>query len=395
MKNNTKIFLLALICFFLGSSEFIIVGVLDKIALSTHISITQAGQLLSVFAITASIGTPVIMYFIGAYNQRRNLSLALLVIMLASFLMAVAPTYPLLLLARILMALGVGVFNVICFIVAAKLADPEKRSQAIATVTVGFNAALIIGLPIGRVITGLWGWRTIFYGAAFFCLVAFGLVVKYIPPFEGDKPLPLTRQFRILNNSRIIINLMVSFFWITGYSLLYSYITPFIQTEIHTSEKQLSFILLFFGISTLAGNKVGGYLGDKIGSSKTIVISLVVHVLSLICLSLFKGLYFPTIIFLIIWAVAAWIPGPLFRFSIIDLCPETPSVILSLYNSIIQLGLAVGPFLGGMEVHFFSVKSLSWTAASVVFVSLCLILLLSISGNSRSFSKIDSIENLS
>ena len=391
MKNNIKILLLALICFFLGSSEFIIVGVLDKIALSSHISITQAGQLLSVFAITASIGTPVIMYFIGAHNQRRNLTLALLVIMAASFLMAVAPTYPLLLLARILMALGVGVFNVICFIVAVKLADPEKRSQAIATVTIGFNAALIVGLPIGRVITGLWGWRTIFYGAAFFCLVAFGLVLKYIPPFEGDKPLPLTRQLRILNNPRIIINLMISFFWITGYSLLYSYITPFIQTEMHTSEKQLSFILLFFGISTLAGNKLGGYLGDRIGVSGTILISMVSHVLALLLLSLSKGAYYPTIFFLIIWAVAAWIPGPLFRFSMIDLSPEAPSVILSVYNSIIQLGLAAGPFLGGLEVHFFSVRVLSWTAAAVVGVSLSLILFLTFFINGRSLSNIDSL----
>ena len=142
MKTDNKIILLALICFVLGSTEFIIVGVLDKIAETIHISIPQAGGLISIFAVTAALGTPVAMYYLGRYNKRTVMALALVLIFCASLLMAAAPGYSFLLAARMIMALGVGIFNVICFIVASQLAGPDRKGRAIATVTIGFNAAL-------------------------------------------------------------------------------------------------------------------------------------------------------------------------------------------------------------------------------------------------------------
>lgn len=169
MKNNWMIFFLALICFVLGTSEYVIVGVLDQIASSTNISIAQAGQLISIFAITASIGTPISIYFLSSFSQRTIIKLSFLLIITSCFLMTIAPNYPLLLFSRIIMALGVGVFNVLCFIVASNLALPNKKGRAISTVTLGYNAALIVGLPIGRVITAMFGWKAIFFVYNTFC----------------------------------------------------------------------------------------------------------------------------------------------------------------------------------------------------------------------------------
>jgi DHA1 family putative efflux transporter-like MFS transporter len=378
MSNNIKIVLLATICFVLGTSEFVIVGVLDKIASSSDITIAQAGQLITVFAITVAVGTPIIMSFISRSNQKKTLIMALSLVVVSCVMMTVFSNYYLLLLSRMVMAMGVGVFNVLCFIVATKLAKPERRGRAVATITLGFNAALIIGLPIGRVITSMLGWKAIFVFTATLSFLSVFAILRFIPSFNGESPVPFRGQLNLLKKQTIILSLLTSLFWILGYSLLYTYITPYLQHTISINDNSLSTVFLVFGFATLAGNKTGGFLGDRIGVSKTIVASLAVNVITLITLSAFVGHSFFVIPLLVLWGLAAWTPGPLFRFSIIELAPTSPSVILSVYNSIIQFGMATGAALGGFEIEHIPTIMLSWTAAGLVLISLLFAILFSI-----------------
>ncbi|WP_296705052.1 MFS transporter [Algoriphagus sp.] len=373
MNNNLKIYLLTFICFIAGTSEFVIVGVLDKIAESIQISVSAAGQLISVFAITAAIGTPIAIYKMRALDQRKVLIIALATFSVGSFMMVIAPNYYLLLAARVIMALGMGVFNVMCFIVAAKLAPPNKRASAIATVTVGYNAALIVGLPIGRIVTNAYGWQAIFWGTSISAVVFIFILAKYIPAFSPDGAVSFRKQLSLLKKSNILLSLGMSFFWILGYAILYSYITPYLNENSLIKEEMLSLAFLAFGIATLIGNKSGGVLGDKFGVSKTILVSMFCNLILLISLSLFIGNSgYLTISILMLWAISAWLPGPLFRFSIMSLSDESPGVILSLYNSIIQFGFALGAGLGGLEIDKFATIYLGWSAAGLVFISLIL-----------------------
>ncbi|MEO7445252.1 MAG: MFS transporter, partial [Ferruginibacter sp.] len=351
MKDSWKIILLALICFVIGTSEFVIVGVLDRIALSANISIAHAGQLISVFALTVSIGTPVAIYFTAGMNQRKLMMISLTLLTLSCVMMIVFSTYPLYLFSRVIMALGVGVFNVLCFIVATKLAPVGKKGSAIATVTLGFNAALILGLPVGRMVTGIFGWKAIFVFTAVLSLLAVFMVLKFIPAFEGEKPMKFKRQLRLMKNKSIMLSLLMSFFWISGYGVLYAYITPYLQHETGMGDRMLSITFLVFGIATLVGNKTGGYLGDKIGIPKTILIAMTINAFTLFLISALPSSINETFLLLVIWGFAAWLPGPLLRYSIISLAPESQGVILSLYNSILQLGLAVGAGLGGIIIE--------------------------------------------
>ncbi|WP_346857010.1 MFS transporter [uncultured Draconibacterium sp.] len=375
MKNSWKIILLAIICFVLGTSEFVIVGVLDKIALSANITIAQAGQLISVFAITAAIGTPIAIYFLRKLNQQKIFMLALAVIMLASLIMFLTVNYHLLLAARIIMALGVGVFNVYCFIAATGLAPENKRTSAVATVTIGYNAALIVGLPVGRMVTAVWGWQSIFAFTAVFCLTAIPVMYKYIPAVHTKSETSFTKEFTVIFKPKILLNLLVTFFWISGYAMLYSYITPFLKNTSSMNENLLSVALFAFGIATLIGNKSGGFLGDRIGNSKTVLYSMFFHVGSLILLSLVSGAVYLTVFVLMLWAISAWAAGPILRFNVLDLSPEAPQLILSLYNSIIQFGFAVGAALGGVEFENMPAIMLSWTAAAFVGIALFFTLL--------------------
>ncbi|SFT47486.1 MFS transporter, DHA1 family, putative efflux transporter [Lishizhenia tianjinensis] len=375
MNNTLKIYLLTLICFVAGTSEFVIVGVLDKIAGDIGISVSMAGQLITVFAITAALGTPVAIYRMRKMNQKHVLIIALLTFTLGSLLMTLSKNFNLLLLARVIMALGMGVFNVLCFIVASELAPEHKKAGAVATVTVGYNAALIVGLPVGRIITEHFGWQSIFIGTSILSLAFIALLAKHLPSFPATTVLPLKDQIRVFKRPIIVLSLAMSFFWILGYSSLYSYITPFLKETSLIKESTFSLAFLAFGVSTLIGNKSGGYFGDRFGIPNTIATSMFIHLIILLTLSLCIGTHpYLTIILLMAWAMAAWLPGPLFRFSIMNLSHEAKSVILSIYNSIIQFGFAVGAALGGLEIDTIGTGYLSWTAAGIVGISFLLTL---------------------
>lgn len=369
MNNQWKIYLLTIVCFFTGTSEFVIVGVLDEVSKSANITISEAGQLTSVFAITSAIGTPISIFYLRALNQRKIIILALLLIMIGSVLLSIAPNYLVMIISRVVMALGVGLFNVQSFLVATKLVLPEKRASAIGTVTIGFNAALILGLPMGRIITSLLGWKAIFWILAIFCFASMALVYRFIPAFEVDKPTPFKKQLSAIKNSKIVLSMGISFFWILGYATYYTFITPYLRQVSLLNEQLLSPTLLAFGIATLIGNKLGGYLGDKFGIPQVILICMLLNAISILTLSIIKEAPLLIIPTLMTWALAAWAPGPLLRYNVISLTVEEPGVILSLYNSLIQVGVAVGAGLGGVVINHLPIISLSYTAATLVFIS--------------------------
>lgn len=369
MKNTLKIYLLALICFIISASEFVIVGVLDKIAASAHISISEAGQLITVFAIAGAIGTPIAVMVMANIDRRKVLMISLSLVVLGSGMILVAPNYALLLVSRIVLAIGAGVFNVTCFTVVAKLAVPERQAGAIATLTTGFNAALIIGLPMGRVVTAAFGWKAIFWGTGILSLLSIFMVAFVIPVTGGEKPVPLGKQLALLKEAKILLTFAITFFWITGYAVLYSYIIPFLKVVAPMSENMMSVVLFAFGISTLVGNKFGGFLGDRIGVARSIVGSMVVHVIVLVLISSIVGSTFVTSALLILWAIAAWTPAAIQQYNIISLAPEASGVMLSLNSSILQFAFAAGAGIGGIAVESSSVFSLSWTGAILVAIT--------------------------
>ncbi|MDK2830456.1 MAG: transporter, family, putative efflux transporter [Methanolobus sp.] len=384
MNNTWKIYMLALICFLISTSEFVIIGILDRIAESAHVSLSAAGQLITVFAIASAIGTPIVVMAMGKMDWRKVLMISLSLVALGSFMVIVSSNFALLLVSRIILAIGTGVFVVTSLAVAAKLATPERQAGAIATLTTGFSAALIIGLPIGRVVTAAYDWTAIFWGTGIFSLLAILMVALTIPVMKGDDAVPLSKQIALLKNSKIMIALAITFFWIAGYAVLYSYITPFLMDVAPMSERILSIALFAFGLATLVGTKLGGFLADRLGISRSLVGSLGVHVIALTLLSIVAGSTLFTIPLLMLWAVSAWTTGPIQQFNILSLAPESSGIMLSLNNSILQFGFAAGAGIGGVAVGNLSMLSLSWTGAALVTIA---VLIAAVPYMNRSFSK--------
>jgi MFS transporter, DHA1 family, putative efflux transporter len=372
VNNSWKIYMLTLISFVVGTSQFVIVGTLDKVAASVDVSVATAGQLITVFALGNAIGTPLVMVATSKMDQRKQLLLALAIILLGIIGVIALPGFGLLMASRVLLGIGTGIFVVTAYGIAAKLAAPGRQGGAMANVAMGYSSSLVFGVPLGRMIASSYDWKVIFWGIGLFSLLAIFAVARTIPVMESEAAVSLSKRLALLKNPRVALTLGVTFFVFISYSMLNTYITPFLTAVMPTMKEKLSMILLAMGIASLIGSKVGGLLADRIGIVRTLVGSMAVHIISLVLLSTVSGFEWVmvTLPLLMIWEIAAWTFGPTQNFNLISLTPEASSIVLSLNSSFVQLGFAAGAGIGGIVAGRSSILEISWVGATSVVIAL-------------------------
>jgi MFS transporter, DHA1 family, putative efflux transporter len=368
MSNNGKIYILAMISFLVGTSQYIITGILDKMADALSISIEAAGQLITVYSLAYAIGTPILMALLAKMERRRLLIYSLSFFILGNILSVIMPGYGLFMIARIIMALSTGVAVVTVLSLAAKIAPADKKASSIATVVMGFTTSLIIGVPIGRFITSAYGWKFVFLGVALLVFIAIFIILNSIPRIMGDEPIPLTKQIVMLKKPKITLGLSITFFLMAGYGVVFTYLSPYLINTVGMSDHLLSIALLALGIASLFGSKFGGFSADRWGIVTTLKRGLVLNIISMILLSFASSSLIAVFMILIIWSFAGWSSGATQQYNLATIHPESSDVLLGLNQSMMQLGFAVGAGLGGLVVGQLSVSSITWFGAlGVVF----------------------------
>ncbi|RXZ82071.1 MFS transporter [Paenibacillaceae bacterium] len=369
MSNAWKIYMLAIISFLVGTSEFIIAGILDKVAADVGVSLSAAGQLITVFSLAYAFGTPILMAVTARMERRRLLIYALGVFAVGNLIAVALPGFTFLIASRIVLALSTGVFVVTALTVAAKLAAPGKQGSAIATLVMGFSTSLIIGVPLGRVAASAYDWKLTFGVIGLLGLLAIFIILVTIPKSDGEEPVPIRKQLALFKQPKITIALAVTFMWIGGYSIVYTYISPYLLTVTKLSEQGVSIGLFAFGIASLFGSKFGGFSTDKWGAPRTLVIGMLFHTVALVLLSIAGHSPFIVFPLLMLWAFTAWSSGPTQQYHLMTLAPEASGIMLSLNSSVLQLGMAAGAGLGGVVVQQVSLTSISWIGAAGVILA--------------------------
>nr|AXJ99404.1 hypothetical protein PB24_3318 [Paenibacillus brasilensis] len=377
MQSTWKVYILAIVSFLVGTSEYIISGILDQIAITMGITVSAAGQLITVFSLAYAIGTPILMAITAKWDRRKLLLYSLGLFAVANVLSFVLPGFGMFIAARILMALGAGMVVVTALSIAAKIAPAGKQASSIATVTMGFTASLIIGIPVGRMISSAYGWKTVFLGIALTGIVALIVIAMTIPRLKGDQPVPLLQQFALLKKPEVALGLAITFFWLGGYSLVYTYISPYLLNVSGVGEDMLSSVLLAFGIASLIGSKIGGYSADRKGVSFTLFGGMMLHVISLLLLPFAAHSLSAVFALLILWSFAAWTTGPTQQYNLVTLVPESSGVMLSLNQSTMQLAMAAGAGIGGVVIGQISLVSITWFGAAGVAIAIVAVYLLS------------------
>jgi DHA1 family putative efflux transporter-like MFS transporter len=385
MNNTWKIYMLTLISFLVGTSQFVIAGILDKVAGSVGVSVSVAGQLITVFALTTAIGTPIFMVATAKIDRSKQLLLALAIILMGVISTLALPGFSFLMVSRAILGVGSGVFVVTAYSVAAKLAPPGRQAGAMSNISLGFSSSLVLGVPIGRVIASTYDWKVIFWGIGFFTLLGIFAIARVIPSMEGETPIPLGKQLALIKNPKVAFALGVTLFVFIGYSVVNTYIPPFLTSAISISGGGVSIILFALGIASMFGSKLGGFLADRIGTTRTLVVSMLVQALSLALVSAVSSSAVTVISLLMLWAIAAWTFGPTQNFNLLSIAPEASGIILSLNSTFVQLGFAAGAGIGGIAMGGSSILVICWIGAAAVAVAL--FVTVASLGLTRTFSK--------
>ncbi|WP_342772418.1 MFS transporter [Brevibacillus fluminis] len=346
--NRLFIYLLTTGVFLTATSELIIAGILTAIADDLHISLGAAGQLITSYSLAFAIGTPIVVTLTSRIGQKRVLTGALIVFIAGSLVAFASAHYWLLLLSRLILGVSSGVFLVVTFSSVAKLVPTEKTGSAIGTVILGFSSAMIVGVPIGIAITASFSWQTIFLLLALFSLLILFTLIRYLPDIEGDAPVSFRQQIRLLGNPIIIGGLFLTFFRETGTSIMYTYLTPFLQTILHLKTAEIGMTILALGVFGVIGSRLGGSLVDKWGASRLIFAGLAVHAASVSLLPAFTASVAIDLALIAVMVFAMFATAPAIQTFYIQLAPQSANLLLGINTSVVHVGLAVGAGMGGL-----------------------------------------------
>lgn len=369
---SSRTMLLAAGAFAVGTSAYVVAGVLPEISAELGVSISAAGQLSTAFALAYAVGAPVVATLSGRWDRRTLLVAALLAAAIGNLMTALAPTYPLLFAGRIVAALGAAAYTPAATMVATSFFPPEQRGRAVAIVFGGLTAALALGVPAGTILGGPLGFRGVFaLVAAAGLLAALGVRVL-VPSVAAPPPIGLRERFAVAADRRLQIALGVTVLGVLSVMSVYTYVVPLLGAYTGVTGPAVSVLLLVYGVGALVGNTLGGRATDRFGPRPTMVVVFAGIVVSLATLPLTLPTIPGAVIALALWSVMTWAFNPPFQAMILDGAGEQGALALSLNASAIYLGAGLSGVVGGVVVTGFGVAVLPLVGAALAVVSAAL-----------------------
>jgi predicted MFS family arabinose efflux permease len=371
---------LAVAAFAIGTEAFVIAGLLPVIAADLQISLAATGQLVTAYALTYAIGSPILAVTFNNLDRRTVLTFALCCFIAGNVLAVLAGSFATLLASRMLMAVGAGLCMPTALAVAVAIAAPERRGRAIALVTSGLTIATVLGVPFGTWIGNQYGWRSTFIMVAGLGAVALAGLLFGLPRGLPRTTATLSQRLVLARRPAVLHALLITAFWAIGGLTVFTYLAVPLR-ELGLSPTEISFALLIFGIAAAIGNMLGGTLADRIGPVPTATLGLVTMVIALtlqsVALKFLPPEYarpvFLSLIFF--WGLGGWTFYPGQAANLVQIEPEAPMIALSLNASALYFGFAVGGALGGVVLTALTPGDLGWVGGSSVAAALALLLL--------------------
>jgi MFS transporter, DHA1 family, inner membrane transport protein len=371
---HTPLMALAIAAFGIGTSEFIIMGLLPNLSDDFHVSIPKAGVLVTGYALSVTIGAPIVAIATAKLERKVALLLLMGVFTLGNLACAVAPTYNLLFAARVLTALCHGAFFGIGSVVAANLVPRNQRAQAIALMFSGLTLANVLGVPAGTALGQAYGWR-----AAFWAIVPIGFLaaaaVFVLVPSQPASSSELLHEFRVLRKPQVLLVLAMSVLTSASLFCVFTYIAPMLEAVTLVSPHTVTLTLLLFGVGITVGNLLGGTLSDwrpmafLIGALLTLIVSLLV-------LSYAEPHVLPAIVMVLLWGAIQFAAGAPLQSRIVDHAAAAPNLASTLNQGAFNFGNATGASLGGMMLTAgYTYRQLPLASAIVTLITLALALI--------------------
>lgn len=365
---------LTLSAFAIGTTEFVIVGLIPTIAADLNVSLPSAGLLVSLYALGVAIGAPLLTALTGRWPRKTVLLSLMLVFILGNLLAWLAPGYATLIAARILTGLAHGVFFSIGSTIATGLVSKDKEASAIALMFTGLTVALVTGVPLGTWIGQGFGWRATFLIVAILGFIALLGSVLLVPAnLKQSVPAKISQQLQVLTQPRLLLVYAMTAVGYGGTFVVFTYLAPILQQVSGFQAGAISLIMLVYGVSVAVGNIWGGKLADKKGPIKALSIIFAALAVVLLIFTFTAGSQIGALLTVLIWGAFAFGNVPALQVYVVQLAqkhtPHAVDVASGLNIAAFNLGIAMGSIIGGCVVTNMRLIDTSWIGALIVVLA--------------------------
>jgi DHA1 family inner membrane transport protein len=365
---------LALSAFAIGTTEFVIMGLLPEVARDLQVSIPSAGWLISGYALGVAIGAPIMALLTAKLPRKKTLLLLMVIFIFGNIMCALSYSYDFLMLARIITALCHGAFFGIGAVVAANLVAPNRRASAVALMFTGLTLANVLGVPLGTALGQALGWRSTFWAVTVIGVLSLLALYSKLPTVKDEQPTDLKKELTALRGGGIWLSLLMTVAFAASMFALFTYIAPLLTEVTGVSSHGVSWTLLLMGVGLTLGNILGGRLADW-----RLPLTLTCTFLVIAC---FAALFswtshsmVPAEIILFLWAAAAFAAVPALQINVVTYGKKAPNLVSTLNIAAFNVGNAIGAWVGGVVIaQGLGLTSVPLAAAGIALLGLVLCL---------------------
>ncbi|TCC97388.1 MFS transporter [Pedobacter psychroterrae] len=334
----------------IGITEFVMMGLLPDIAKDLHISIPQAGHLISAYALGVVIGAPLLIVIAGSYPPKKILIVLMMMFTGFNALSAFAPDYSTMFIARLLAGLPHGAFFGVGSVVASRLADKGKEAQSVSLMFAGLTVANILGVPLGTYIGHNFSWRYTFVIIVIVGLITLLSLKYWMPAMPATKNRDLGKElnfFKLPESWLIILMIAIG---TGGLFSWYSYIAPLLTEVSGFQASSITYILVIAGAGMMVGNFIGGRLADKFSPAKATITLLIAMSISLVIVHYVSSNQIMALVMTFVTGAIAFAAASPIQMLMINTAKGSEMLAASVSQASFNIGNALGAFLGGLPL---------------------------------------------
>lgn len=373
---------LTISAFAIGTTEFVIVGLIPTIAEQLGVTVPSAGLLVTIYALGVAIGAPVLTALTSRIPRKMLLVGLMVLFTLGNLLAWQSPSYESLVIARLLTGLAHGVFFSIGSTIATSLVAKEKAASAITIMFGGLTVALVTGVPLGTFIGQLFGWRETFLAVSLIGAVATVASIILVPNnIKNQGSAGVREQLKVLTHPRLLLIYAITALGYGGVFTTFTFLAPMMQELAGFSAPTVSWILLAYGVAVAVGNIWGGKLADRHGAVRALSFIFAALAVLLLVFQFTASYSIAALLTVIVMGVFAFGNVPGLQVYVVQKAaqytPNAVDVASGLNIAAFNIGIALGSVIGGQTVASLGLAQTPWIGALIVVVAL---LLVSLSG---------------
>lgn len=374
---------LAIGSFGIGMTEFVVMGLLPNIAAdllpsvwasSQEEALSQAGWLISLYALGVVVGAPTIAGFVARYPRHRVMIVLALALTVFNALTVVLPTFELVGVSRFLAGLPHGAYFGIGALVAADVMGPGNRAKGVAFILTGLTVANVVGVPLGTFLGQEWGWRAAFAVVALVFALATVFIALFVPAHPGNPGRTMRAELGVFRIGQVWFALGVGAIGFGGFFAVYSYIAPLVTEVAGSPDWVVPIVLVLMGLGMTGGNLVGGHLAD-IDLRRTLLLGLAAMAVVFALLAVLSSWIVSLSLVVVLVGFVSSVLSPTIQTRLMDVAGDNQSIAAAMNHSALNIGNSLGAFLGGIVIAIgWGFTAPAWTGAVLAVAGLLIAL---------------------